>query len=78
MEKEHANEHESDSRQYSVLGKLCLVYGGFVMLLNFIPNSWESRIYISICGMLILVSGLILVSIGGKIRKKIKPKIAAA
>ncbi|MDX2432582.1 MAG: hypothetical protein QNK35_16705 [Bacteroides sp.] len=72
MEVEHVGEHESDSRQYSVLGKLCLIYGGFVMLLNFIPNSWESRIYISICGTLILSAGIVLRSIGIRIRKKIQ------
>jgi len=71
MEKEHVDELESDSRQYSVLGKLCLVYGGFVMLLNFIPNSWESRIYISLCGLLILFTGLVIIRKGVKISKKI-------
>lgn len=72
MEEEHLEEHESDSRQYAVLGRLCLIYGGFVMLLNAIPNTWESRIYISICGVLILSAGIVLRSIGVKIRKKIK------
>lgn len=70
MEKEHEEEHENDSRQYSVLAKLCLIYGGFVMLLNFIPNTWESRIYISLCGLLILSTGLIIRSVGLKIQKK--------
>lgn len=72
MEEEHLEEHESDSRQYLVLGRLCLIYGGFVMLLNIIPNTWESRIYISICGTLILTAGIVMRTIGIRIRKKIK------
>lgn len=72
MEEEHQEEHENDSRQYTVLGRLCLLYGAFVMLLNFIPNTWESRIYISICGMLILLSGFLLKRIGTKLKKKNK------
>lgn len=70
METEHQEELESDRRQYHVLGQLCLIYGGFVMLLNFIPNNWESRIYISICGILIVSIGVILKYIGHKIGKK--------
>lgn len=69
MEEEHQDEEENDSRQYSVLGRLCLIYGSFVMLLNFIPNDWESRVYISICGLLILAVGLVLRGIGARIRK---------
>ena len=71
MDEEHIGEHESDSRQYGVLGKLCLIYGGFVMLLNFIPNSWEARIYISLCGLLILITGLVLKRKSDIISKKI-------
>ena len=77
METEHLKERENDSRQYRVLGKLCLIYGGFVMLLNFIPNKWESRMYISICGILILVTGIILRNIGMKIKEKISKLIYA-
>jgi Na+/proline symporter len=73
MEEEHLGEHESDSRQYGVLGRLCLIYGGFVMLLNLIPNTWESRLYISFCGLLILVVGLILLNNGARIKRKIVP-----
>ena len=71
METEHLKERENDSRQYLVLGKLCLIYGGFVMLLNLIPNDWEARIYISLCGVSILVAGIILRNIGTKIKEKI-------
>jgi len=70
MEEEHLDEQENDSRQYHVLGQLCLIYGGFVLLLNFIPNSWESRLYISICGLLIFSVGLLLRMIGSRIRKR--------
>ncbi len=70
MEEEHLNEEENDSRQYIVLGRLCLIYGAFVMLLNLIPNDWQSRIYISICGSLILTVGIVLRAIGIRIRKK--------
>ena len=71
MNEEHLGEHESDSRQYGVLGKLCLIYGGFVMLLILIPNDWQSRLYISICGLLIVLTGVVLRSKGARIRKKI-------
>ncbi len=70
MEDEHGKTEENDRRQYDVLSKLCLIYGGFVMLLNLIPNSWESRIYISLCGTLILSVGVVLRSIGARIRRK--------
>ncbi len=70
MEEEHSDEQENDSRQYYVLGQLCLIYGGFVLLLNFIPNSWESRLYISICGLLIFSVGVLLRMIGSRIRKR--------
>jgi hypothetical protein len=71
MEKEHVGEHESDSRQYNVLGKLCLIYGGFVMLLTLIPNTWDSRLYISFCGLLILAVGIMLHTKGARIKNKL-------
>ena len=71
MNEEHLEEYENDSKQYLVLGRLCLIYGGFVMMLNFIPNSWESRLYISLVGALILIVGLVLWVMGKRIRSKI-------
>ena len=66
---------ENDYRQYHVLGQLCLIYGGFVMLLNFIPNTWESRIYISLCGSLILIVGMILKGQALRIKKRIRTNL---
>lgn len=58
---EHGPDYDSDSRQYNVLGILCLIYGGFIMLLLLIPNPVKSRISILFCGLTLLITGSLLV-----------------
>ena len=57
---EHEPDYEGDSRQYGVLGNLCLVYGLFILLLLAIPNDFHSRILILICGGLVVMIGAVL------------------
>jgi solute:Na+ symporter, SSS family len=58
--KEHGPDYDGDSRQYLVLGNLCLVYGGFVLLLLLIPNPAKARLCIFFCGALITAIGAVL------------------
>jgi len=60
MEKEHVAEYEGDSRQTRVMGNLCLVYGSFIILLLFVPNTFTARIYIAFCGLFMAGFGVIL------------------
>ena len=53
MAKEHGPEYDNDSRQSRVMGNLCMIYGGFILLLLFIPNDMQARISISLCGLFI-------------------------
>ena len=46
-----------DARQRTLLGKLCLVYGGFIMLMALIPNSIEGRLCFLFCGGVVAVTG---------------------
>jgi len=46
-----------DHAQYRLLGILCLVYGGFVTLLAFIPNEWIGRLCFVFCGGLVFAVG---------------------
>jgi SSS family solute:Na+ symporter len=45
---------------YRLLGSLCLVYGAFILLLTFIPNSFTGRMCFVFCGGTIFVMGAIL------------------
>lgn len=60
MENELPAEYESDSRQTKVMGNLCLVYGSFILLLVFIPNTLTSRFYIAACGIFMAGFGVML------------------
>jgi Na+/proline symporter len=51
------NSDELDSRQRSLLGKLCLIYGGFIMLMTLIPNPIEGRLCFLFCGGVVAVTG---------------------
>ena len=46
-----------DLQQRSLLGKLCLVYGGAIMLMALIPNPIEGRICFLFCGGVVAVTG---------------------
>ncbi len=51
----------NDARQSSVVGWLCLAYGGFVMLLALIPNPGVGRLaFIGCGGIVVVVGGLLL------------------
>jgi Na+/proline symporter len=67
---EHGPEYDNDSRQYGVLGKLCLVYGSVILLLLLIPNPWGSRLGILFCGGIIAGVGLLLVRISNRLRQR--------
>ena len=45
---------------YRLVGGLCVVYGGFVLLLLLIPNRWSGRLCIALCGGMIVAMGAIL------------------
>ena len=50
----------NDTQQAKVVGRLCLAYGSFVVLLAFIPNPWAGRFAFIGCGLLVLAVGLLL------------------
>lgn len=45
---------------YRLLGGLCLVYGGFILLLMLIPNSLVGRLCFLFCGGMIFAAGAVL------------------
>ena len=51
---------EKDRSQLSVLGKLCLCYGGFIFLLVLIPNTVTGRLCFVFTGLSMAVIGLLL------------------
>ncbi len=53
-------DHDNESRQCTVLGNLCLVYGTFILLLILIPNELTGRLIIFCCGVIITGIGLFL------------------
>jgi SSS family transporter len=58
----HAEGGEDNSaRQESLIGRLCLVYGGFVVLLALIPNPLHGRLAFVACGGIVLAIGYALV-----------------
>lgn len=60
MAQEHGPAHESDRKQSNVMGTLCMIYGAFILLLLFVPNTNSSRVAILACGLFIGGLGLIL------------------
>jgi len=52
------DEHEkSDHQQRLVLGKLCLIYGGVIILMTLIPNPLEGRLCFLFCGGIVTITG---------------------
>jgi len=47
---------------YAVLGRLCSIYGGFVLFLMLIPNSLVGRLCFAFCGGVILCAGMVLLA----------------
>ena len=52
-----ADHDKLDSLQHALLGKLCLVYGSFIMLMALIPNTLEGRLCFLFCGGVVAVIG---------------------
>lgn len=71
-EKEHGPTYDNDARQYNVLGTLCLIYGGFVLLLTLVPNVLKDRLLILLVGGIIAATGFILRIMAKKVRLKIE------
>jgi len=57
---------DNSARQESLIGKLCLAYGGFVMVLVAIPNPLLGRLSFLFCGGLVAGIGLALVRKAGR------------
>ncbi len=70
MVKEKIGGVEGDRRQYGVLGWLCLIYGGVVLLLILIPNPLMGRLSVLFCGGVIFAVGVILRIIARGLRAK--------
>ena len=64
-------DHDNESRQCTVLGNLCLVYGAFILLLIFVPNELAGRLIIFCCGAIITGIGLILKVLGKRSQEKV-------
>jgi SSS family solute:Na+ symporter len=62
---------DNDAQQCRLLGWLCLIYGGFIALLVFIPNPFGGRVALLACAGMILVVGALL---HFKARKLMKTK----
>ena len=59
---------------YKLLGALCLVYGGFILLLMAIPNRFNGRLAFLFCGGVMFAVGWTLFHVGK--RKELKTKIS--
>ncbi len=59
---------------YKLLGALCLVYGGFILLLMAIPNRFNGRLAFLFCGGVMFTVGWILFRVGK--RKELNNKIS--
>ena len=49
---------------YKMLGALCLVYGGFILLLTAIPNKFNGRLAFLFCGGVMFGVGWVLLKVG--------------
>jgi SSS family solute:Na+ symporter len=59
-----ANTEGVQTSIYKLLGGLCLVYGGFILLLIAIPNRFNGRLAFLFCGGVMFGVGLLLFKIG--------------
>ncbi len=67
-----AEDFDNDTRQYTVLGNLCMIYGAFVLSLLIIPNEMQARFCILFCGSTIAGAGLIIRTIGAYKKRKLQ------
>ncbi len=63
---------------YHMLGVLCMVYGGFILLLTLIPNSLGGRMCFVFCGGSLFTMGAILAWIGRRLEAKARLSSPAA
>jgi SSS family solute:Na+ symporter len=68
---ERGPEYGDDNRQYRVLGNLCLIYGGFALLLLLIPNSAQARLCILFCGLLLAAPGAVMRVRSGHLKSRV-------
>ena len=62
---------DNDNRQSLAMGRLCLIYGGFIGLLGIlIPNSLGGRLSFFFCGLVIGGIGFVLYRIGARGRQR--------
>jgi SSS family solute:Na+ symporter len=71
---ERGPEDEGDDRQYRALGNLCLIYGGFVLLLLLLPNSAQARRCILFCGLSLATPGVVMRVKGRRLQRQVVGK----
>jgi SSS family transporter len=62
--------NQMDHAQLRTLSRLCIPYGGFILLLTFIPNSLTGRLCFVFSGLFIIGIGLLLHKAAKKIARK--------
>jgi solute:Na+ symporter, SSS family len=68
----------NDAQQYRTLGLMSLIYGGFVSLLNFIPNSLPGRLGMLACAATMLGVGGLLYWNSRRLKARAAAPVAAA
>ncbi len=63
-----------DRKHYHIMGVLCMLYGGFIVALMFLPNPMWGRLCFLFCGGVIAALGLVLYGIS---RRKVELVITA-
>ena len=69
-EMDHIPSYDNDARQYTVLGNLSLIYGGFILFLMVLPNEKAGYLCLLICGGCIAAIGLIMRLMGARVIKR--------
>jgi solute:Na+ symporter, SSS family len=59
---------------YKLLGALCIVYGGFILLLMAIPNRFQGRLAFLFCGGVMFTVGWILFRVGKRKSRESTPQ----
>ena len=69
----------SDNLQAKIMGLLCLIYGGFLLLLMAIPNPWTGRLAFAFCGAMMAGIGWLLSRASrAKVVKEAETRLAEA
>jgi hypothetical protein len=64
---DHIPSYDNDARQYNVLGNLCLIYGGFILLIIVLPNEPLGYVCLAACGGIIGAIGFVLRLMGRRV-----------